>query len=200
MRTLTHTATATAVVLAIAAAPADAATTVVRGNGEPAIKYQRWVDQSKAPTPDTEVTVHIALCPYAPNANGCVLGTGIWMHPDRLAEPHSARIHWLHEIGHVFDALYMTDSRRARFSAIFGDTRPYWYWQGPLPEGIRPGPRTLGPPSERFAQAYSECAIHGRTIERRPKRPVKYRYRPSVALHEQACLFIRRVARQKPST
>lgn len=153
------------------------------------IPYQQWVDAAKVPTPDLQVTVIEEPCPGYLNSNGCTLENDrLYLHPERIGLPSQGPWLFLHEIGHIFDRLYMTDSGRAAFSGIFADTRP-WEWLE-SPTTLRPGPGTIGPPMERFAQAYSECAIKGPALLRRPRHARKYRYRPSPRQHARACALI----------
>lgn len=170
---------------------AASAHTVVDASVGARFPYQRWIDKAKVPTPDIRIEVIEEPCPGYPNVNGCRgAESTIYLHPERIGLPSQGPWLFLHEVGHYFDGVYLTDALRAEFNRIFGDSRP---WDSPRSTTVRPGPRTIGPPAERFAQAYAECAIKGPLIAERPRHARKYRYRPSPRQHARACALIMRV-------
>ena len=155
--------------------------------------YQRWVDGARAPTPDVSITLMFQPCPGLPRARGCVFDDGapakIYLNLRHLATARVRRYVLLHEIGHYLDFLYLRDRDRDRFRRILGIHAP-WRRSRSLPPDFHPTAYTPGPPSEVFAQAYAECAVKGPEIPRRPRRPIRYRYRPTPRQHHRACRLV----------
>lgn len=137
--------------LAVGASEASAAvrpgaTTVLVEDGSPGWPYQRWVNLARVPTPSGVVTVTETQENCSPSAFACV-------RPDDprtiyfYFDPPMPRFWFLHELGHVYHLLYLDEAERSRFTAL--DVH---------------GPRTWN--SERFANAYAECAIRARPTQR----------------------------------
>jgi hypothetical protein len=63
----------------------------------------------------------------------------------------------LHELGHVFDAEYMTDADRAQFMSILGLSGGWWYTQTTVSYGVA----ITFTPGEWFAESYRMCATWG---------------------------------------
>jgi hypothetical protein len=87
-----------------------------------------------------------------------------------------------HELGHVFDREWMTDSARTSFMNVIGRTDGWW--------SAELGP----PPAELFADAYAVCSIYGPTIPHDLRQPVGYGWKPTVALDAASCGIILGVA------
>jgi hypothetical protein len=127
--------------LCILAARADA--TTITGTTQP---YQSWVDAARVPTPEGELEV--AVDDSCPDALGCTTGG------EQITVVAFAPVQtFLHEVGHVFDAAYLTDELRGRFIAITGRPALRW-WTGAAPAG------------EWFADAYAHCALARRIAPR----------------------------------
>ena len=182
-----------------AAAPKEAAAAVrlATGRGGVPQPYQRWADRARVPTPEATIIVLFRACPGLPRSRGCVFDDGgpptIYLNLRHLRSERLRHYVFLHEVGHYFDFLHLRGADRDRFRRILGIDRP-WRRTEPLPEGFQPTAYTPGPPAEMFAQAYAECAVKGPRIRRRPRRPMRYRYRPSPRQHELACRLISEVA------
>lgn len=124
----------------VLAAPAEAATTLVRPDGsERPQPWQEWVDRARVPTPDARVTL-IFDAQRCRGRQACTDGATIWM-----GRPFWPRYAILHELGHVFDGLHLTDSDRGTFTALMRDERP---WEDQV--------------EETFADAFFACAMNGR--------------------------------------
>ena len=185
-----------AFVLASLPAAASASVRLVTERGEVPGAYQRWADRSHVQTPDVGIRLLFRECPGLPRSRGCVFDDGrpprIYLNLRYLVNDRLRHFVLMHEIGHYFDFLYLDGEIRERFQRILGIDRP-WRRTTPLPEDFQPTAYTLGPPAELFAQAYAECAIKGPEIPRRPRRPMRYRYRPSPLQHERICRLIESV-------
>ncbi len=131
--------------LALLPATADAVT-LTYDDGLPAPVLQAWADASHVPVAAGTVTVHRRLCPDALSSPACTItpGSEMWLQ----APASMLRRALLHELGHRFDYLVMTDAARAAFGRLTNDRRPWT--QG------------AEPPMERFATAYGKCARHRR--------------------------------------
>jgi hypothetical protein len=130
------------------------------------------------PTPKGKIRVRFATCPALPRAAGCVYtrhARTIWL---RLAagDPRGTI---LHELGHAFDLLVMSNRDRAGVSRIFHRARRAW-WKGKIPT------------AEWFAEGYSWCARYARI--RSLRRYASYHYRPSAVQHRKLCALIRHAA------
>lgn len=73
----------------------------------------------------------------------------------------------MHEYGHAWDFLRLTDTDRARFQRIMGYPRSLDWWQEP---------RYRLAPGEEFANAYADCALGTKR-----KRPILCRLLPRSA-------------------
>lgn len=125
---------------------------------------QTWADEAKVPTPNT----NISFVEGSPDDSSwpCRYGEGPVASACALAQPsggsviYFARIIWdfhprgtfYHEIGHVFDSMYLTDADRHWFAALLGYE---WPWLAPERH------TTAG---EMFAEEYAVCALYGRII------------------------------------
>lgn len=155
--------------------------------------YQRWLNQATVPTPRMTLRIYRAPCPQDPRARGCIIKPNrIYIDPavERKWSPQGRRIALMHEVGHMFDFHVMTDRWRQRFEAIL-------HLQGKSWDGPRSGfgPYASGPPMEKFAENYAECAVVGPTISHRLRKPRHYRYRPTPRQYAQVCRMIRRIGR-----
>jgi hypothetical protein len=176
---------------------AEAATRVVRPNGQPSHYFQRLVKRSHAPTPPIVVTVKVGPCPVDDEwTDGCMLGPYIWVEKG-AGHP----VFW-HEMGHVFDrwqlwrrgladdASGVRTRLRDRFSRIVGYSRLAWWAGADWDESGYEGPT----PAETFADEYSVCAMF---------RPRNYRYGQgafgnffvSVQALRKTCRLIRKTAK-----
>ena len=135
-------------------ATGTAQTTIIEPSGSH-FPYQRWIDESKVPTPD--VTIEVIEeepgdgCPADHGPFGYMACTSpsehkIWIAASQLIG-YDPRETFLHEIGHNFDAYVMPEWARGRFDTIYGLGGP-WF--------ANPGEMTAG---EWFAEAYAECAV-----------------------------------------
>jgi hypothetical protein len=142
-------------------------------------RWQSWADASLMPTVTGRVTVRLARCPDLPRAAGCVYTKRprvIWLRPGS----GDARGALLHELGHVFDLLIMSNSDRAAVKRILRRPARQPWWRG------------RNPVAEHFAEGYSWCARYGRIRSLRGY--ASYRYDPSPAQHRKLCALIRRAA------
>lgn len=131
-----------AVLVVLTVAPAAQAQTVIvapEGNSP----YQKWVDMSLIPTPAITVTVLLGTddCKWGFRPLGCSEGTTIWLWPELYKMPAAKGI-FLHELGHVYDAVQLPAWARERFLQL--SKLPLNEWDG---NG-----------DERFADIYSLCA------------------------------------------
>jgi hypothetical protein len=162
--------------------PSAFATTLVPGSGQKVAElelYQRWTDASRVPTPKGRIEVKLT-------SHACGEG-GACMSYRRHARPviefdfpegsdRYSHYEFVHELGHVFDYLYMNGRERATFEGIMG-LRGRW-WAG------------ADPPGEKFAMAYSFCALGARNPAR-SREYWGYDYLPTVRQHRRVCALIR---------
>jgi hypothetical protein len=146
--------------------------------------WQAWADASRMPTPPGRITIRLARCPALPRSAGCVYTRRprtIWLRP-AAGDPRGTL---LHELGHTFDLLVMSNRDRTGVKRIFHRSGRPW-WKGRIPT------------AEWFAEGYSWCARYARIASLR--RYASYRYRPTAAQHRELCALIRRAAadRQGP--
>ena len=163
--------------LATAALPVAAAgqTSVIVAGRLGALRYQRWIERAAVPTPHTTVVVNLGPCPGAPSwAAACAQPArrAIWLTREGMQAST-----FLHELGHIFDALVTTDSVRARFASLIHRAGE-WGWTA----------TNRNPPIEQYAEAYSICARHRRI---RAVAYGNYDYTPTPAVHRRACALIR---------
>lgn len=149
------------------------ASTVINPESGTSYPYQQWVDEARVPTPDTTVTVIEAHCPYSVNRPDCTWDGGPIYFVPGSSTPRAV---FLHELGHTFDYIAMTDEARADFLGLRHDPRP---WFSP--------PNS---PNEQFAEGFSICARQAR-----PHRPrnvsVGYLYWLGIGKHLAVCQLIR---------
>jgi hypothetical protein len=148
-------------------------------------RWQAWADASRMPTVRTRVTVRLARCPALPRAAGCVYTRRprtIWIRPG-AGDPKGAL---MHELGHAFDLLVMSNRDRATAKRIFGLSKRRGWWRG------------REPAAEWFAEGYNWCSRYARIVSLR--RYATYHYRPSPAEHVRLCQLIKRIAKDhRPS-
>lgn len=159
-----------AAALALTAAPA-AAGGALDERGWMLQPFQHWMTASAVPTPGF-VTVRLQRCPF-PDWPACADAAAATVYLDPASIPaRSMRATFLHELGHVFDRLEMTDADRRRFQRLMKARRP-WIdgWGG----GVE----------EVFADAYAACALR---VSDGP------RYYPHWRTHQRVCSLIRSAA------
>ena len=141
-------------------------------------RWQAWADASRMPTVKGRIRLRLARCPAMPRAAGCVYTRRprtIWLRPT-AGDPRGTL---LHELGHTYDLLVLSNRDRAAVSRIFHRSRRAW-WKGRIPT------------AEWFAEGYSWCARYARIKSLR--RYASYRYRPTPAQHRRLCQVIVRAA------
>lgn len=139
--------------------PAD--TLLVHGDGQPVGgHWQKWIDNSRAPTPPGQVTIWFRACPVEGwIAGACVIAPRtIYLPPEVFAG--RTRPILFHELGHVFDFTVLTDHDRNVFRGLFG-IRRQWSTPATLAGGRVAGDLTA---RERFAEAYYACATGDRDL------------------------------------
>jgi hypothetical protein len=166
----------------IVPASVDAA---LRMNGDVRPRHWKWAAQAQVnvPLPNVRIKLISGYDPeYFPIEREMYLpqpGWGGWTYKDE-------HILFLHELGHAFDTTELNSKQRNQFRALIG-TRCVWWstrcWNGK---------HTL-PPGERFAEAYSACAI-GLTREQLEERGyVSYGWHPHPSIESKLCDLIREV-------
>lgn len=176
MRRLRLASTLGVVLAGLVAGPAGATTLVLPDGTQRPQPYQSWVDASRVPTPPGTVTLHLAPCPAAPSAGGCVArGTSaIFLGPSGRD-----RRTLLHELGHVFDQAVMTPRARSRFQAL--SRRP----------GAWAAAAGGDSAEEQFAEAYALCAQRRRLTSTWFG---MYDWTPTPRRHARTCALIRAAA------
>jgi hypothetical protein len=119
--------------------------------------------------------------PDCAGSGGCYTPSGeIWISPDWLDSPTPQRNHPIyHELGHQFDARYMTPAARRSFQYVIGDYRPWT-------EGN-------DPPNEKFAEAVAAC------FDGSYKSVIYvYHYTPTRDQYERICRLIEAVYTGQP--
>lgn len=127
----------------VLAAPTQASTTIAP-ESDASRPYARWVERSKVPTPDVELTVLREDCPGIPN-KACAGWDYIYL----AAAPGFTKQHFFHEMGHEFDYHLLTDDGRATVLGLMRSEGPWRTADGSFS------------PHELFAEAYSQCALGG---------------------------------------
>jgi hypothetical protein len=116
--------------------------------------YQRWVNESATRLPTMRVTVRAPRADEQPPANA-----GAWVSGNEIVVPQGtnlSRHQLLHELGHVFDASYLTPQARAEISSRdLHDSGP-WQSPGDPTDGATPGTE------ETFAEVFAALAQHKR--------------------------------------
>lgn len=151
--------------LVVGVSKAAAGTVTIIGPPSSGLPYQRWADEARVPLPDGVVTVvemstEDAAWPcftlYGYEPNGCVLlqKREIYLDPMRLSMQGQR---WLnvrsvlwHELGHLFDVLYLTPEDRAYFAAFVHVPAAPWL-----------SDQTHDTVGEWFAEVYAICAHYG---------------------------------------
>jgi hypothetical protein len=131
------------------------------------------------PTVSGRVVIRLRRCPDLPRAAGCVYTKRprqIWLRPGS----GDARGALLHELGHVFDLLILSNRDRAAVKRIFHRPQRRPWWRGKVPV------------AEHFAEGYSWCARYARIRSLRGY--ASYRYDPTPDQHRKLCALIRRAA------
>lgn len=164
--------------LLLAVTPASAVVVQRPDGGSPA-QYQQWADASLVPTVPGVVNVRRADCPAWPGRSCAAADGRVYMAPRQIL----VRGTWLHELGHLFDWTFMSDSLRWRFRQLIHDGRA-WHLD----------PRShVSSPQERFADAYAVCAMY-RQIPASFYGAVSFDYSPGPRTHRLVCSLIRRAA------
>lgn len=154
---------------------------VARGGSPVPGRWQDWADGSRMPTPKGRIKLRLQRCPAMPRAAGCVYTRRprtIWLRLG-AGDPRGTL---LHELGHTYDLLVLSNHDRAVVSRILHRSRRAW-WKGRIPT------------AEWFAEGYSWCARYARIKSLR--RYASYRYRPTAAQHRRLCQAIVDAARDK---
>lgn len=135
------------VVVALGVAAQASAATVVSPESDQSRPYQRWIDRSRMPTPNVEVTVHRGWCPTEV-ATACTSpgSSEIWVARRGGATKRT----FLHELGHQFDYSTMDDADRDSMRALIPTQEP---WRSPS--------LLHSSPHEVFAAVYAGCALGG---------------------------------------
>lgn len=133
----------TALVLLVPAAQARTTIIAPAGSKTP---YQRWVDESKIPTPSITLTIIESGCPSSEDFAWACTQQGsftIWVGAE-------GRDRWTfyHELGHNFDYYVLSVWARTRFQRITNTLTLPWQFEGT-------------DPAERFAETYAHCAERG---------------------------------------
>lgn len=138
--------------LVVFTSSAAAKTTLV---GAPPV-FQGYVNNSLAPTPNVSVDFFLALCPGS-DSSACAYNAinnngkyAIYLNPQLTADKMWTT---LHEVGHIFDYVVMTETSRNLFIKILHETHPW-----------RSGANS---PNEKFAEAYALCSL-----KKKIKKPV----------------------------
>jgi hypothetical protein len=146
-------------------APAGAAQFELAGGsavGSPSLDlYQKWVDDSYAPTYPGVVQLMLSPAPITCGTVAGAVGCTNWsqwplpqVEIDTGNGPNAAHQYQMHELGHVFDATEMQDPFRTDFMAIWG-----------LPGGADAWWTQFGTnhasAGEWFAESYRLCALYG---------------------------------------
>ena len=149
------------------------AATLVRWNGAPAHRAQRWADAFSVPTSQERLTIHWRGCqPLEDPWSSCT-----WAErQDIYMAPTDGRYVFAHEMGHRFDYTVMSAAARRRFGRLLRDSRAW-----------RSGPNAL---NEQFAEAYALCAVNARP-DPWGRMNGGYAYRPSWRVHRRVCALIR---------
>lgn len=136
------------VALAAIAATAQAHTRLVLPDGSTPQPEQRWLDESRIPTPDITITLHRETCPSLPTVQACATPGHIWEKHESCAGDFAVdcRSDLTHEVGHQVDYV-MPDWIRWRFEALLHMPATPW---GTLGEGG-------DTPREDWADYYSYC-------------------------------------------
>src|SRR3954452_19376218 len=148
------------------------------GGGPLPDPWQVWANDSLMPTPPIRIVVWTTSCDEY--GASCI----DWPNGQTVIKVGAetdvvAQYEFLHELGHAFDWWYLDRRSRARFKRLIKLDRGWW--------------KGASPPGERFAMAYSLCAMSDAvpTSDLYPG----YDYAPSTATHRAACAFIRESAR-----
>ncbi len=165
-------------------APASA-TQIVVEDGSPDYPYQRWVDSAAVPTPLGTVEIRerrgtrqgIAECGLV--ARACVFTAERVIYVDEWIDRDTFR----HELAHIADADWLTDSDRAMFARIV-HKRP---WTAPYYDA---------PTGELFANTSTSCARQHRNTYNGRKRGergglIADSWLMPLRRYHKACRFIR---------
>jgi hypothetical protein len=157
------TAALTLIALLATSAPAGAAQLdLVAGSRSSTLyPYQRWADESYAPTYPGVVQLAsssaLLTCGTVAGAVGCT-DWSEWPLPHvaiyTAGGPYWAHEYMMHELGHVFDVTEMQDQFRADFMAIWGLRGGAGAWWTPFAGNHRSA-------GEWFAESYRLCALFG---------------------------------------
>ena len=152
--------------------------TAVSVSGQPmGGSYQRWIDQSRAPTVRGKVRLVLTGCPARPRFVGCVYSRRLHTIYLTRGAP-KLRLVLYHELGHLFDFRLMSGRERQAYKRLIGQSGRAWFGG-------------LNPPAEQFAEAYALCARKRRITRAMPGH---YGFRTSPRRHASACALRRRAA------
>ena len=128
--------------------------------------HQRWLNKSKMPTPATIVRVKdtttdcgdwkgsVRACAYKEDGRYTIS-----LRP--MVSKFQEVMTLYHEVGHVFDWMYLTDENRRWFTSLFRMSGQTWY-SADVDVNAVTGERSLATPSEAFADLYMECSYYTR--------------------------------------
>ena len=142
-----------AAVVLLIASPAAAHTTIIEPP-ESHYPYQGWADESKVPTPAIDARVveidqadpaFPCVAPYSSKPRGCVVLQTRTIYLDPTVAGRSVV---MHEIGHLFDVVALTDADRMWFTHLFNLGGPWL------------SDETHDTPGESFATSYAICALY----------------------------------------
>lgn len=137
------------------------AVTMVRADGSPATRFQKWVDQKpNIPTAPGNVTVRFGS-PYE-NSQYTTSERLIWV---TTLWPFTENTFW-HEMGHDYSFQRLSDDGFSQWASDMGVGIPRNY-RGPY--GIRVA-------EEYFADWYSVCATRGKYVTRYRDGTISYGY------------------------
>lgn len=119
---------------------ADGAT--LRAGSDTTLPYQQWLNEARAPSPDTRIWVYRDTCPGSPGYN-CTNKRTIWIDPLE----HNTEAVFFHELGHVYDSTELRRQDREQYRQIMG-LAGRWRLPTVPSSGLQ----------ETFANSYSRCA------------------------------------------
>jgi hypothetical protein len=137
--------------------------------------FQRWVDESRMPTPSGRIKLDLRGCVFLEAAVSCST-------PNRVIgfapQDHDSRSIFLHEMGHQVDFQMAKKWHRRAYRRMTGCLNA---WRA----------RNGGPGCEElWATSWALCAqykILPETYE------TQYEFRPSEAIHEESCRLFRKL-------
>jgi hypothetical protein len=122
---------------------------VTPGGKRLAGQWQAWANASLVPTVGGHVVIKLTGCPGLPKAAGCVYTKQPRVVYLKRGLKHPRGV-MLHELGHVYDLMVLSNRDRGEFRRIMGKPHSQW-WKGRVPL------------AEWFAEAYAWCARNRRS-------------------------------------